>query len=411
MNAKVDPVTIPAHKPLNLTSKDLAERRFEYYAYLREHLPVHLARIVGMKLYVVSRYEDALFVAKRSDLFCRDRTQIGGKRMPFPVPKNIELLAENMIIADDPQHKRLRSLVQKAFHPKNLALVEPHLVQSAHDLMDLCLAKGEVDLRQAYATPIPSTVIARLMGVDDEDMVEFQHGLRVLSSGLTGLSVVRTMFWDMRRLVKFVRELVARKRENPGEDLLTALIHAEEEGERLSEDELVSMVFLLIVAGYETTLHLITNGALELIRHPEAMQELREKPEIIPSAVEEMLRYCGPIHGTKMNYAREDIELRGVTIPKGMPVFPLLGAANRDPAEFEDPERFDIHRDPNRHLAFSQGMHFCLGAFLARMEAKVAFQVLLERTQSIELAVPERELEPEVMPGWYRHASLPVRLA
>jgi cytochrome P450 len=210
--------------------------------------------------------------------------------------------------------------------------------------------------------------------------------------------------------VRFVRELVARKRGNPQEDILTGLIEAEANGERLTEDEIVAMVFLLVVAGYETTVHLITNGVLILLQHPDQLERLREQPELMDSAVEEILRHRGPVHGTKLNYATEDVTFHGVTVPKGSPVIPLLGAANHDPRAFDDPEVFDIARAPNRHLSFGHGNHFCLGAQLARMETKVALATLLERNPNLRLAVDPSEIEVQNMPFWHRHQSLPVVL-
>ena len=406
----IQAVHIRADKPFALNNKAFAQNRWPYYAFLREHLPVHPAKIVGMSLYVTARYEDCLTVVK-DPRFVRNRSTVtGGRRFPFPLPKNLAFLAEGMITQDDPEHRRLRSLVQKAFSPKSIARLETQLEAFAHTLIDQAIEKGTFNAQQDYALPIPTRVIADMVGIDDEQMEQFRQGLRILSSGFTGLAILRTVTWDLHRLVRFVRELVAEKRSNPGDDILTELIEAEEDGERLSEDELVSMVFLLVIAGFETTVHLISNGLLALLRHGGEMQKLRERPELVGSAVEEMLRYCGPVHGTKMNFATEDIELRGVVIPKASMVMPLLGSANRDERMFPDADVFDIQRDPNRHLAFSQGNHFCLGAFLARMETRVAFKVLLERSDELTLAIPEHELEVLNVVGWYRHADYPVHI-
>ena len=399
-------------KPLNLGSKEFAERRFEYYTHLREHMPVHPAKVLGVKLLVTSRYEDCMTVLK-SDKFIRNRaTATGGSKMPFPIPmpKSLSFLAKSMIVEDDPEHRRLRGLVQKAFAPRTLESMTERVEAYAHELLDQCLMAGTVDLQKDFALPLPTRVIAEMVGVDHADMPKIQNSVRLLSEGLSGWSILRTITWGLPKSVGFFRELIAQKRAQPGEDLLSALIAAEEDGDQLSEDELVSMLFLLIVAGFETTVHLITNGVITLLDHPEEMTRLREQPELLGSAVEEILRFSGPVHGTKMNYASEEMEMRGVTIYKGTPVMPLLGAANRDPRMFENPDQFDIARDPNRHLSFSQGNHFCLGAFLARMEAKIAFKTLLERTQDIQLAKPRAELESVAMPGWYRHKGLSVKL-
>ncbi len=397
-------------RPLSALDKRFIQDKYEYYKYLRAYSPVHTMKIVGMKVMAMARHEDCLALVK-DERFCRNRTTAtGGSRLPFPVPRSIALLSRSMIVEDDPEHRRLRALVQKAFAPKTLNPMEARVEALTHELMDRCLAAGSVDLQRAYALEIPTTVIREMMGVNAAEMPQFQQSLRVLSEGMTGWNVMRTFAWDMPRLVQFVRDLLARKRRAPGDDILTHLIEAEEAGDRLSEDELVSLVFLLIIAGYETTVHLITNGVHALLTHPEELERLRELPELAGSAVEEILRFCSPIHGTKMNYAKEDVEIRGVVIAKGTPAVPLLGSANHDEAVFEDPERFDIRRDPNKHLAFSQGNHFCLGAFLARMETRIAIKTLLERSPNLRLAVPPEALKLQSMPFWHRYDGLPVHV-
>lgn len=397
-------------KALNLGSRDFTQHKYEYYTYLREHLPVAKGRVAMLKVHLVSRYADCMYLLK-DPRFARNLTQInGGRRIPFPVPKSIEMLALSMIVEDDPEHRRLRNLVQKAFAPKSLAAMQGDMENMAHTLMDAALAKGSVDLQKEYALHIPSAVIARMIGIEYEEMPRFQNSMRVLSSGLSGWSILRTMFWDLRKTVGFLRELIARKRRDPGDDILSRLIEAEENGDQLSENELLSMLFLLIVAGYETTVHLISNGVITLLEHPHELARLRANPELAGSAVEEVLRYLPPVQGTKMNFARQDIEIAGVMIRQGEPVMPLLGSANRDPAMFPEPDVFDITRDSSKHLSFSQGNHFCLGAFLARMEAKVALQVLLERSANLRLAVPSSDLQVAAVPGWHRYTALPVHL-
>ncbi|MEM7100979.1 MAG: cytochrome P450 [Pseudomonadota bacterium] len=397
-------------KPISLTSKNFHQNKFETYAYLREHLPVHRASIFGLKIFVTARYDDCLTVVK-DPRFLRNRSTVtGGSRMPFPVPGSIKALAESMITSDDPEHRRLRSIVQKAFVPKNLHGMSDVVEDMAHDLLDKLDHGQPINLQSEYALTIPTAVIAQLMGVKDQEMDELRSSIRVLSEGLSGWNVIRTLAWDLRKTVNFVRELIARKRSQPEDDILSALIAAEEEGSRLSEEELISFTFLLIVAGFETTVHLITNGTVALLQHPDQLQRLIKDPELYGTAVEEILRYAGPIHGTKMNYASEDLEISGVQIPKASMVMPLLGSANRDEEVFEDAESFNITRDPNKHLAFSQGNHFCLGAFLARMETKIALKVLFERCPDLHLAVPEGSLTIQRLPGWHRYDELPVAL-
>ncbi len=407
MTAALTPTPAPA-RPVNLIGRDFATHKYEVYEGLRERAPVSPGRISLMRVTLLSRYDDCRAVLT-DPRFVRNRsTATGGSRLPFPVPRSVELLARSMIVEDDPEHRRLRGLVQQAFMPRALGRIEERVEHLTEELLDRLPRGQSFDLQEAYCLPIPVTVISEMVGVPSEDMPRFHDCMRVLSQGLTGWSVLRTLFRDLPTTVRFVRGLIARKREEPGEDILSALIAAEEEGDRLSEDELVSMVFLLIAAGYETTVHLITNGVLTLIEHPEQLERLRAEPGLVHSAVEEIVRYRGPVHATKPAYPTQDVELHGVRIPRGATVMPLLGAANHDPREFDRPEVFDIARDPNRHLGFGYGNHFCLGAKLARMETRIALTRLFERCPRLRLAVAPSELKLANLPGWHRYRGLPV---
>lgn len=397
--------------PRNLASKTFNANKYDYFEWLRENEPVWKARMFVMPIVCLSRYQDCADML-RDDRFIRNRSVAtgGGGRMPFPVPKSIQLMMDSMITTDNPQHRRLRLLVNKAFTPRFLSSMEGQIEELTNQLLDEAEKQGTVDLMQAYALPIPVRVISQLMGISDDDMPHFKNGLRALTDGMTGWNIARTFIKDMPDLIKFCRELVQRKRTNPGEDVLTGLIQAEEEGEKLSEDELVAMMFLLIFAGYETTVHLITNAVLTLLQHPEQLDKLRNNPDLAEGAVEEALRFRGPVQGTKPNWVREDVEMHGVTIKRGTGVMPLLAAANRDPRQFENPEVFDIERSPNKHLGFGYGIHLCLGAWLARLETKVALNTLLRRYPDLHLAVPEEDLNLQVIPFWHRYESLPITL-
>lgn len=397
-------------EPLNLTSKAFIANKYAYYRWLREEAPVYKGKISIINVYLLSRYDDCVHMLK-DPRFVRNRTTAtGGSRSPFPLPKSVELMAQSMITADEPEHRRLRNLVHKAFTPRALAKLTARIERLTHELLDRAEKQGIVDLIPAYALPIPVTVISEMMGVSDEEMPRFRSGMKVLSEGLSGWSILRSIFWDLPGTVKFVRQLIARKRTNPQDDILTALLQAEEEGEKLTEDELVSMVFLLIIAGYETTVHLITNAVVTLLQHPDQLARLRARPTLMESAIEEILRYNGPIHGSKPGYALEDVELHGVTIPKGAAVIPLFAAANHDPAVFENPQLFDIERSPNRHLGFGQGIHYCLGAPLARLETTIALKTLLARNPNLHLTVKPQDLKVQKIPLWHRYESLPVKL-
>lgn len=397
--------------PLNLADPDFVNNKYAYYRWFRKEAPVYKGKISVLNAYFLSRYEDCVNMLK-DPRFVRNRGNATGKggRLPFPMPKTMRLVAENMILEDDPGHRRLRNLVHKAFTPRALRKLESRIEALTHELLDSAPTGQEIDLIETYAHPIPVTVIAEMVGVEATDVPEFAGYMTALASGFSGWKILRTAFLDMPKAVKFARKLIEYKRHHPGDDIMTGLIQAEEEGETLTEDELVSMVFLLIIAGHETTVHLITNSLVTLLQHPTDLERLRAEPELTESAVEEVLRYNGPVQSTKPEYPSEDITLHGVSIPRGSTVMPLLGAANHDPTVFENPERFDITRSPNRHLGFGQGIHYCLGAPLARIETRIALDNLFERHPNIRLAVPAEDLAFQKIPGWHRYQSLPVVL-
>ena len=395
-------------KPPNLASRAFADHKVEVYARLRERAPVCHGRIAVLRVALVSRYDDCIALLKDARFVRNRTTATGGSRLPLPMGRSVALMAQSMIVEDDPAHRRLRNLVSRAFTPRAVARLEPRIEALTQRLLDAVEKHGCADLMAHYALPLPVTVIGELVGVSERDLPRFQHSVRAVTRGLSGWSLLRTLFWDLRRAVSFTRGLIERKRAEPGDDLLTGLIQAEEAGDRLSEDELVSMVFLLIVAGYETTVHLITNGVAALLEHPEQLARLRAEPELLDSAVEEILRYRGPVQGTKPGFPIRDVTLRGVTIRRGTPTVPLLGSANRDPAAFPEPEVFDIARQPNHHLGFGHGAHVCLGAQLARLEARIALRSLLERNPNLRLAVSPEALRLGNVPLWHRYQSLPV---
>ncbi|MGI9328497.1 MAG: cytochrome P450 family protein [Pseudomonadales bacterium] len=398
---------IDLERPVNLNSPEFVNNKWQWLERIREEKPVHKAKISVLTLYTVARYEDCTNILKDPRVVRNRATAIGrGGRFPFPLPKSVKAISESMITEDDPNHRRLRELVRRAFRPQEIQRIEHRIEQYSHELLDTL--PEHFDLQSQYALPIPVRMISDMMGVTGEEMVQFQQLFGVLTEGFSGLRMLRTFVFDMPESVKFVRELVRKKRENPAEDILTGLIQAEADGDCLSEDEIVAMVFLLVIAGFETTVHLITNGVATLLEHPDQLERLRADPKLIDSAVEEILRHRGPVQGTKPQYACEDITLHGVTIPKGKPIMPLLGAANHDPRVFADPLKFDIARSPNHHLGFGHGVHFCMGAHLARAEARIALRNLIERFPDLQLAVKASELEFQRMPGWHRYTQLPV---
>lgn len=403
-------------RPIDLLDPAVVRDKFVVYARLLEEAPVCRGKVSFMKVTLVSRYEDCRFVLT-DDRFVRNRSRLrhggtarGANPFPFPMPKNLRALSQSMIVDDDPEHRRLRNLVNKAFTGHVVSRLEDRVEALADELLDELESRVRFDLLSAYARPIPSRVIAEMMGISRDEIVPFQASLSVLTRGFSGLGLLRTLFWDLRKTGRFIRELIERKRRQPGEDILSQLIQAEEDGDRLSEDELVAMVFLIVVAGFETTLHLIGNGARALLEAPDQLARLREHPELWESGVEEMVRFVGPIQGTKLQYATRSLELAGTAIERGAAVMPLLGAANRDPRVFERPNEFDVGRAPNHHLGFGFGRHFCLGRQLALMETRVALRRLFDRFPELRFTKDPTALEFARIPGWHRHLQLPMAI-
>src|SRR2546428_6436627 len=301
-----------------------------------------------------------------------------------------------MLVRDPPDHTRLRSLVNKAFTPRVVEALRPHIQDIVDGLLKNVAGQGSMDLVEDFAYPIPVIVICEMLGVPVEDRERFKEWGLAIARGLDTIllppdsDVPQRSAAARHALGEYFRALIAERRASPRGDLLSALIAAEEAGDKLSEDELLATCILLLVAGHETTVNLIGNGTLALLRHPHELRRLRESPGLIASAVEELLRYDGPVQRTA-RIPSEDVTIGGRTIGKGEMVLPFIGAADRDPAQFPDPDRLDLARTDNRHIAFGWGMHFCLGAPLARVEGQIAIDALVRRLPKLELVTDEPE--------------------
>jgi cytochrome P450 len=275
----------------------------------------------------------------------------------------------SMISVDDPDHRRLRRLVAKAFTPKTIADLAPAMEQVAARQLQRLTESRRGDLIAAFALPFPVHVITELVGVPEADRPRFQRWVHDITHapGLVAIFKILPAIW---RFTRYIAQLAADKRRRPGPDLLSGLVHIEDSGERISDDELVAMVFLLLTAGHETTVSLIANGTLALLQHPDQLADLRARPKRLDLAIEELLRFDGPLLTTDPYYARDAITLDGELIPAGAVVLPAVLSANRDESVFHDPDRLDLTRTPNKHLAFGKGLHHCIGAPLARLEGQ-----------------------------------------
>jgi cytochrome P450 len=378
------------------------------YAELRRGAPVY--HVEGSGVYTVSRYADVHFVLRHQELFSSSAMMSvlggaigGGSAVPgmglrgaeaarmselaqqLPTSPLEALAARSLIGSDPPVHGPLRSLVNRGFTPRRIASLESRIREIARTALDAMSGEREPDLVGSFFVPLPVTVIAELLGVEPERANDFKHWSDVLMSGITGSAAggpeqLFRVFGDLTAYVTSVAEI---RRAHPREDLISTLVDAAEGETALTPFEIVMFVVLLLVAGNETTTNLLGNAVLALIGHPQQLAAVRSDPGLIPALVEETLRWDGPVQFV-FRRATQDVELAGTRIPAGATVMPLIGSANRDEAQFPDADRFDLRRDAQGHLGFGFGIHFCLGASLARLEARVALEELLARYAGFE---------------------------
>jgi cytochrome P450 len=383
------------------------------FARMREGSPVtSVITPEGQRAWLITRYEDVRR-ALADPRLSKDWRKL---RAPGFVPDpSVGFLMAHMLNADPPDHTRLRRLVQKAFTPGRVAGLRPRIEAITASLLDAMEAAreadpagdGAIDLITEFAFPLPMTVICELLGIPDGDREEFKTWSQVILSSTATFDEYRAAGGAM---YAYFTRLLADKRAAPADDLLSALITARDSGDSLDEPELLAMIFLLLVAGHETTVNLIATGTLALLTHPSEFSRLRADPSLLPGAVEELLRYANPLNHATDRYAPEPLEVGGVTIPAGEPVLVVTSSANRDPARFPDPDRLDLGRDASGHVAFGHGIHYCVGAPLARLEGEIAFGALLARFPGLTLAVDPAALRWRPSSLIHGLETLPVRL-
>jgi pimeloyl-[acyl-carrier protein] synthase len=360
---------------------------YPFYAQLQTHAPVFYWEEWNMIF--LSRYDDC------ANLLREERLLRQGLGEPIPPPAHQEPLFNMMgnwlLLLDPPDHTRLRSLVHKAFTPRMVAQLRSSIQELTDGLLDQAeqqaRAQGSVDLMAAFAYPLPVAVICALLGVPQDDYVQFHGWSDAIARSLDltdDAAVYDRAAMAAAALTDYLDELLAQRRTHPQNDLISALVGLELEGDKLTKAELFGTCALLLIAGHETTVNLIGNGTLALLRHPDQWQALTQRPEIAAAAVEELLRYDSPVQMTT-RIPHETFAYRGHTIRRGQEVAFLLGAANRDPARFPNPDQLDLGRGDSRHLSFGGGIHYCLGAPLARLEGEVAFSTLARRLPTLQL--------------------------
>lgn len=373
-----------------LLSPEYLADPYRFYLRLRSEDPVHWCEPIDA--WVLTRYDDVLAAFKNPAFSKADWIPAYIRQLPDDVQEKIGPLQTHlmnwMVALDPPDHTRLRKLVHKAFTPKTVEALTGRIQEITNCLLDNVQDGGQMDVIASLAFPLPVMVICDLLGVPASDRDRF-HGwsediVAFTGMGRADVDTALNAQTAVEELTAYFRGVAEDRREHPRDDLISRLVHVEEQGDRLSEDELFAMFVFLLVAGHETTVSLIANGLLALMRNPDEKDKLQRDPSLAKPAIEELLRFDSPLQ-FQTRVANVDQEVRGKRIRKGQRVLPMIGAANRDPAQFPDPSRLDVGRDPNRHIAFGYGIHYCLGAPLARLEGQIVIGTVLDRMPKIAL--------------------------
>jgi len=379
------------------------------YKQMREEDPIHrtVGPMSGSVFWFLTRYDDCI-AALKDPRFSKEPAKAMSEDDVAPMRNPaLDALNYHMLNFDPPHHTRLRGLVHKAFTPRMIDNLRPRIESiSAELLADMREHSGEtMDLMEAFAFPLPITVIAELLGIPAQERDQFRAWTRaILFSG----NQQEMMFGGMS-LINYLNDVFDVRRASPQDDLISNLLQVEENGSKLDQQELLSMIFLLLVAGHETTVNLIASGTMTLLKYPAQKDKLARDPSLIRSAIEEMLRYESPVENTLNRWSTEDVEMGGKLIKRGDIVMATVLAANRDPDVFPNPDVFDITREPNKHIAFGNGIHFCLGAPLARLEGAIAINAMLRALPNLELAVPVETLRWDEQIILHGLTTLPVR--
>jgi len=385
---------------LDLKSAANVQDPFPLYTWLRDHEPVHWSD--AFNAWVVTRYDDVLEIFNRPDTFASDRFRKIDERYASrrPAVRAVaDVLGHWLVFRDAPDHDRMRELLQRSFTPKQLESSRDRVQTTVDALLDRVVARGTMDFIRELAFPLPATVIAGLLGVPNTDLEQIKTWSDRLAAYLGGAIDARDNFAEasagVGALVDYFHRHLAERERRPREDLMSLMLRAEHEGDRLTHDEVVANCVLLLFAGHETTTNLLGNGLFHLLRHPDELARLRADASLLHGAIEELLRYDGPVPAT-VKIATEDVAWHERAIGRGDMVVPLMSSANRDPRQFPDPDRLDLRRPIERHVAFAAGMHFCLGAWLARLEARIVLATVLHRLPHMTLTGPTPRWKPMI---------------
>lgn len=367
--------------------------------------------IIG-RVYLAASWDACNDFLKGSGLFAADGRNAGKSSALglWWAPRMMRVLAQNMLTLDDPDHRRLRKLVDAPFRRDRIEALRPMIARLADGLIDEMERSGNFDLVVGFARELPLRVISEMLGLPDDLRLKTQAWMGSFAD-VSSVSSAAAVLPKIGKMMKLLRQEFARRRTDPGHGLVTELVQAEADGDRLSEDELLAMVFLLFIAGHETTTHLISTAMLDLLQHPDQLDMLRADSGLMANAVEELHRHNSPVQATKPRMVRRDMEFYGVQLRQGDRLMGLLASANADPAHFVDPERLDLKRPGVRHAGYGGGMHLCLGMHLARVETEVALERLLARWPSIALAMPVEAIRWLSRPGMRGPLRLPLRIA
>ena len=387
------PTSQPSAADFNLLSPEVRADPYPYYAAMRRDSPIHQL-VPGAPLYAITRYADVIHILHHPELFSSRALQAALQGGGVGIGPNSGALAGHrlltspmMIATDPPDHGRLRGLVNRGFTPRRIAALEPRIREIANRCLDMAIKDGELELVSGFSIPLPVTVIAEMLGVESDRVDQFKAWSDAFILGLSGTSGEYRPE-DLRKaadeMAEYFERIAAERRANPQDDLISVLSRAEE-GDSLSTGELLSFVALILIAGNETTTNLIGNGVKALLAHPDQFKRVMADPALIPALVDEVLRYDSPIQALPRSNAAA-VELPSGKVPENSTLLVFYAAANHDEDQFPNGENFDIDRSTQEHVAFSHGIHYCLGASLARLEARVAFETLFSRCRKLELA-------------------------